>query len=52
MIKVICEKCQTVNLINEKEKGSGKFFYCLNCKGFFFKIGPKGEIIRVQIELV
>jgi hypothetical protein len=51
MIKIICEKCGAENLVNEKERGSDKYLYCLTCKAFFFKIGFDGKAIKAEINI-
>jgi len=51
MIKVICDKCGAENLVNEKERNRGKYLYCLACRAFFFKIGPDGKVIKIELNI-
>lgn len=51
MIKVVCKKCGAENFVNEKEKDKEKTLYCFACKGFFFKIGPDGKVIKVELNI-
>lgn len=51
MIKVICEKCGAENIVNEKETKRDKYFYCLACKAFFFKIGPDGKVMKTELNI-
>lgn len=50
MIKVICEKCGAENWVNLKEPGK-KTLYCLDCKGFFFRVEPDGQIKKFALSI-